>query len=172
MVRCGGCSTAAVALKRESATTTRRLATAITNAASIGKFFDNGPDGCIENSGSQMMDADGVAFGARFRNGDCWPDPLRGFRVRKREHSMKLKLKPLREQVMVITGASSGIGAATAKMAAERGAKVVLVGRQENRLNSVLNDIVRGAGVGDADQAGFDRYGVYFARAQLYGRSA
>jgi len=85
---------------------------------------------------------------------------------------MKLKLKPLREQVMVITGASSGIGAARAKMAAERGAKVVLVGRQENGLNSVLNDIVRGGGVGDADQAGFDRYGVYLARAQLYGRSA
>ncbi|CAB3884749.1 hypothetical protein LMG26689_03670 [Achromobacter animicus] len=67
MVRCGGYSTAAVALKRESATTTRRLATAITNAASIGKFFDNGPDGCIENSGSQMMDADGVAFWGAFQ---------------------------------------------------------------------------------------------------------
>lgn len=59
---------------------------------------------------------------------------------------MKLKLKPLREQVMVITGASSGIGAATARMAAERGAKVVLVGRQEDALNNVLNDIVQAGG--------------------------
>ncbi|OAE56848.1 short-chain dehydrogenase [Achromobacter xylosoxidans] len=59
---------------------------------------------------------------------------------------MKLKLKPLRDQVMVITGASSGIGAATARMAAERGAKVVLVGRQQNALNDVLNDIVRAGG--------------------------
>ena len=33
-----------------------------------------------------------------------------------------MKHKPLREQVIVITGASSGIGLATARMAAERGA--------------------------------------------------
>jgi len=30
---------------------------------------------------------------------------------------MKLRLKPIREQVIVIAGASSGIGAATAEMA-------------------------------------------------------
>ncbi|WP_366919825.1 SDR family oxidoreductase [Achromobacter insolitus] len=87
-----------------------------------------------------------AAFGGHSRNGDCWPFPQRDFRVANREHSMKLKLKPLREQVMVITGASSGIGAATARMAAERGAKVVLVGRQEDALNDVLNDIVRAGG--------------------------
>ena len=37
--------------------------------------------------------------------------------------------KPLGEQVIVITGASSGIGLATARMASERGAAVVLVAR-------------------------------------------
>ena len=37
--------------------------------------------------------------------------------------------KPLKDQVIVITGASSGIGLATARMASERGAKVVLVAR-------------------------------------------
>jgi short-subunit dehydrogenase len=37
--------------------------------------------------------------------------------------------KPLRDQVIVVTGASSGIGLATVRMAAERGAKVVLVAR-------------------------------------------
>lgn len=99
-----------------------------------------------ERRRAEADDADGVAFGARFRNGDCWPDPQRDSRVANREHSMKLKLKPLRDQVIVITGASSGIGAATARMAAECGAKVVLVGRQENGLNSVLNDIVRAGG--------------------------
>ena len=44
---------------------------------------------------------------------------------------MTLQLKPLAEQVIVITGASSGIGLVTAKLAASRGAKVVLVARNE-----------------------------------------
>lgn len=35
----------------------------------------------------------------------------------------KLKLKNLEDQVIVITGASSGIGLATARMAAEKGGK-------------------------------------------------
>ena len=42
--------------------------------------------------------------------------------------------KPLNEQVIVITGASSGIGLATARMAVERGAKVVLVARNAEAL--------------------------------------
>jgi NADP-dependent 3-hydroxy acid dehydrogenase YdfG len=36
-----------------------------------------------------------------------------------------LKLKPINEQVTVITGASSGIGLATAKLAAQKGAMVL-----------------------------------------------
>lgn len=43
-------------------------------------------------------------------------------------------LKPLAEQVIVITGASSGIGLATACKAAEAGAKVVLSSRNEEAL--------------------------------------
>jgi NAD(P)-dependent dehydrogenase (short-subunit alcohol dehydrogenase family) len=42
------------------------------------------------------------------------------------------KPKRLRDQVIVITGASSGIGLATARMAARRGARVVLVARNEH----------------------------------------
>ncbi|WP_375393882.1 hypothetical protein [uncultured Sphingomonas sp.] len=34
---------------------------------------------------------------------------------------MTIRLKPLAEQVIVITGASSGIGRATARLAARRG---------------------------------------------------
>jgi NADP-dependent 3-hydroxy acid dehydrogenase YdfG len=40
-----------------------------------------------------------------------------------------MKHKPLREQIIVITGASSGIGLTTARMAVQRGAKVVLAAR-------------------------------------------
>src|SRR5688500_15632848 len=42
---------------------------------------------------------------------------------------MPVRLKPISEQVVVITGASSGIGLATAREAARRGARLVLAAR-------------------------------------------
>jgi len=51
---------------------------------------------------------------------------------------MKLKLKRLEDQVMVITGGTSGIGLATAKRAAERGARVVLCSRNEPELRETV----------------------------------
>ena len=50
-------------------------------------------------------------------------------------------LKELSEQVMVITGASSGIGRATAKMAASKGARLVLAARSEAALNELVEEI-------------------------------
>jgi len=58
---------------------------------------------------------------------------------------MATQLKPLNEQVMVITGASSGIGLATAKLAAERGAKLVLASRSERTLGAIVREL-RGKG--------------------------
>ena len=49
--------------------------------------------------------------------------------------------KPLCEQVIVITGASSGIGLATARMAAERGARVVLAARSGEVLAQVAAEL-------------------------------
>lgn len=51
---------------------------------------------------------------------------------------MSLKLKPIDEQVIVITGASSGIGLATAELAAKRGAKVVLAARSDEALHDIV----------------------------------
>ncbi len=57
-------------------------------------------------------------------------------------------LKPVREQVVVVMGASSGIGRATAARFAEQGAKVVVAARGEAGLRSLVEEI-RAAG-GDA----------------------
>ena len=54
---------------------------------------------------------------------------------------MAVKLKPLAEQVIVITGASSGIGLATARKAAQAGAAVVLASRNEEVLRAVCKEI-------------------------------
>jgi NAD(P)-dependent dehydrogenase (short-subunit alcohol dehydrogenase family) len=59
---------------------------------------------------------------------------------------MKYHLLPLREQVIVITGASSGIGLVTAKRAASRGARVVLAARNEEDLRTACDDIRREGG--------------------------
>ncbi|WP_119326311.1 SDR family oxidoreductase [Companilactobacillus musae] len=49
-------------------------------------------------------------------------------------------------KVVVITGASSGIGEATAKLLAKNGAKVVLGARRENRLQEISQDIKENGG--------------------------
>lgn len=54
---------------------------------------------------------------------------------------MSIKLKSLKDQTVVITGASSGIGLATAMDAAKRGAKLVLVARNEAVLDRIAQDI-------------------------------
>jgi short-subunit dehydrogenase len=54
---------------------------------------------------------------------------------------MAVDLKPLDQQVIVITGASSGIGLATALAAAEKGAKLVLAARAGQTLDEVCQRI-------------------------------
>src|SRR5919205_142655 len=59
---------------------------------------------------------------------------------------MNVQLKPLNEQVVVITGASSGIGLATARMAAKRGARLVLAARTEEALKQLTDEITQAGG--------------------------
>lgn len=54
---------------------------------------------------------------------------------------MGVKLKPLKEQVIVITGASSGIGLATARRAAQKGARLVLCSRNFHDLTQICDDL-------------------------------
>jgi NAD(P)-dependent dehydrogenase (short-subunit alcohol dehydrogenase family) len=54
---------------------------------------------------------------------------------------MKAKLKSLPDQVLVITGASSGIGLVTARKAAAAGAKVVLASRNGSDLAAAVEEI-------------------------------
>jgi NAD(P)-dependent dehydrogenase (short-subunit alcohol dehydrogenase family) len=63
---------------------------------------------------------------------------------------MKIRLKRLNEQVMVITGATSGIGLATAKRAAEGGARVVLCSRNEPELKETVAQIQQRGGTARA----------------------
>lgn len=58
----------------------------------------------------------------------------------------KPRLKPLSEQVVVILGASSGIGRETALRCAERGAKVVVAARSEPGLTSLAAEIAARGG--------------------------
>jgi NAD(P)-dependent dehydrogenase (short-subunit alcohol dehydrogenase family) len=102
---------------------------------------------------------------------------------------MKVQLKKINEQVLVITGASSGIGLVTARTAARRGARLVLAARNEDALRRLTDEITAAGGeaihvVADvgreedvrrvADQAvarfgGFDTW-VNNAGVSIYGR--
>jgi short-subunit dehydrogenase len=59
---------------------------------------------------------------------------------------MSVTLKPLSEQVIVITGASSGIGLCTAETAARKGAKVVLAARSDRTLDEAVRRITAAGG--------------------------
>jgi NAD(P)-dependent dehydrogenase (short-subunit alcohol dehydrogenase family) len=59
---------------------------------------------------------------------------------------MALKLKPIKDQVVVVTGASSGIGLATALEAGKRGARVVLASRDEQDIRNAAEQITAAGG--------------------------
>ena len=82
--------------------------------------------------------------------------------------------KPISEQVIVITGASSGIGLATARSAAAQGAKVVLAARNVRDLEHAVEEIERAGGAAipvPTDVAAFDQVQALAHRAvEAFGR--
>jgi NAD(P)-dependent dehydrogenase (short-subunit alcohol dehydrogenase family) len=57
-----------------------------------------------------------------------------------------MQLKPIAEQVVVVFGASSGIGRETALRFAAQGAKVVVAARNTAGLQSLVDEIRRAGG--------------------------
>jgi NAD(P)-dependent dehydrogenase (short-subunit alcohol dehydrogenase family) len=77
----------------------------------------------------------------------------------------------LNNKVAIVTGGSSGIGLATAKLFAEQGAKVAITARSQDRLNKAVEEIGNGAiGVqGDvANIADLDR--LYKTVSEKFGK--
>ncbi len=92
--------------------------------------------------------------------------------------------KPLADQVIVVTGASSGLGRAVARLAGERGAKVVVTARGVDGLEACVREIEAAGGValavpadctvqddvGRVVEAAVDRFGridTYIANAMV-----
>jgi NAD(P)-dependent dehydrogenase (short-subunit alcohol dehydrogenase family) len=85
-----------------------------------------------------------------------------------------MNLKPINEQVVVVAGASSGIGRATALAFARRGAKVMVSARGEPGLQSLVDEIRQSGGQATsqaADVAVFDEVkALADTAAGVYGR--
>jgi NAD(P)-dependent dehydrogenase (short-subunit alcohol dehydrogenase family) len=85
-----------------------------------------------------------------------------------------MRLKPVRDQVVVVLGASSGIGREVALRFADRGAKIVVAARSEEGLASLVGEIERRGGRGThvvcdaADPAQVEQ--VADAAVQAFGR--
>lgn len=85
-----------------------------------------------------------------------------------------MQLKPLQDQVVAIVGASSGIGRETALQFAKQNAKVVVSGRSEEKLASLVDEIRSFEGEVTpviADVAEFDRVkAIADTAVAVYGR--
>lgn len=85
-----------------------------------------------------------------------------------------MRLKPIAEQVVVLVGASSGIGRAAALGFAARGAKLVVAARGRAGLDSLVEEIRRAGGEAVAVECDVNDYEqvrrVADAAAETYGR--
>lgn len=77
-----------------------------------------------------------------------------------------MKMQDLRGKVAVITGASSGIGQAAARLLAEEGVHVVLVARRLDLLTALANELGDAATVMQADVTDSTQMHALFAQVQ------
>lgn len=78
----------------------------------------------------------------------------------------------LSNKIAIITGASSGIGYATAKLFAREGAKIVIAARRQMELDALVEEITQAAGyaiAGDVKDEAFAQALVELAKAQFGG---
>ncbi|AOJ07897.1 hypothetical protein WS71_11725 [Burkholderia mayonis] len=71
---------------------------------------------------------------------------------------MKRTLKPIGEQTIVISGATSGIGPVAARKPAKKGAKRVLAARNETALEALCEEIRQHGGLAVAAATDVSRY--------------
>ena len=62
--------------------------------------------------------------------------------IARKAHSARTQPLSAKEKVVLITGATAGIGESCAWRFAEEGSKLVLIGRRENRLQQLKKDII------------------------------
>ena len=65
---------------------------------------------------------------------------------------MNVSMREMNNKVALITGASSGIGRATAELFAEKGARIVVAARRQDELDSLVAEIESRSGKASAIQ--------------------
>ena len=82
--------------------------------------------------------------------------------------------KNIEGKIVVITGASSGLGEATARMLSSEGARVALGARRAGRLQAIVDELIRGGGKALALETDVTRYEqvkrLVDAAVETYGR--
>lgn len=83
-------------------------------------------------------------------------------------------MSALLDKVAIVTGASSGIGYATAKLFAKEGARVVVAARRQRKLDALVEEVTRAGGnaialVGDVTDEAFANELVEVAKARFGG---
>src|ERR1700692_2720001 len=69
-----------------------------------------------------------------------------GSRILKQREKERMGMSNITDKVVVITGASSGVGESTARLLAANGAKVALGARRKDRIDAIVRDITAKGG--------------------------